>query len=911
MAIDTKIHDAVEALLLAETAAAIQEWETRHELSEELFEYFLTRLNRLLQDRRSLAHQTVDFFLRKAGERNNLEWQGRLLVRKAHLHLFDADVEQALSVVNKAISILESTDNRIHAVRARLTRLQIFLRLGMSREGLAELPEMEHAAEELNDPRTAEGVALGCALVYQSVGRFEEAVPAWKRGIELALEQNDLDNAFLSYGNLAYGLTQLNRVDEALACYETAIDYANRHGFSMRTSVFTYFRAHLFFFQGRYREALEGFKTARANLEQNRFNFETATVDMFESELHVECNSFEKAIALAQSAHREFSRLGARQGVARALILEGYSEGQLGHYEKADFLLLEAKAMLREQMNFSRAANADLYRARLFLQNGRISSAKEAAEEARAVFDQERLFGKAAFARTLIARSRMTENDLAGAWDAAHEAARLNAKSPSPWLSLQLHQLIGDLYYREGKPQQARFAYLEALEESEKLRGNLTQEENRLSFSQDKEALFQNVMKASFDLAGPAFTADAFDTLEKAKSRTLADLLTHSVSVVCGNTASGAAEQSYEDNSLLRLYESGAASTKPVSLAAIQKTLQPDAALIEYFVLNDRIGVFVVRHDRVEVLRELSYVAEVRRTITLLDFQFSRFRLGDGYTLKNCRNLSSIVSKQLRMLHAALFHPIEKWLRDCRTCLIVPHGALHRVPFHLLLDGDAYVIDKYAISYAPSATVYSLCSHRPDSPSKVPLIVGVEDPQIPGVAEEVSSLRKQWPQAHVLQNEAATLSGFRTQCENAAIIHIATHADFQLDNAMFSSIRLADRWINVADIYGLKMSADLVTLSACGTGLGSLKSGDEIIGLIRGFLYAGARCLLVSLWDVHDGSASELMRHFYEHVSNGRGFAEALQSSMSAARKKQPHPYYWGSFRLVGYAAPASKPGKW
>jgi CHAT domain-containing protein len=180
----------------------------------------------------------------------------------------------------------------------------------------------------------------------------------------------------------------------------------------------------------------------------------------------------------------------------------------------------------------------------------------------------------------------------------------------------------------------------------------------------------------------------------------------------------------------------------------------------------------------------------------------------------------------------------------------------------------------------------------------------VEDSEIPGVVDEVSSLQELWPDAHVLQNESATYSTFRSQCETANIVHIATHADFRQDNAMFSSVRLADGWLNVADIYGLNMKADLVTLSGCGTGRGALRSGDEIIGLVRGFLYAGARCLLVSLWDVHDGSTSEMMRHFYQHVANGKGFAEALQSAMQTTREKRPHPYYWGSFRLVGYAAP-------
>jgi CHAT domain-containing protein len=900
-AIDTEVKDAVEEFLVAERSATIPEWEARHELNEAVFARLVRRLNFLIRDDRDVAVRTIEYLFGRAEEQNNKEWQARLILARSNVHLFNGDYRATLELADAAIAILQSLGNEPRMVRAWCTKLQTYVRCGMLKEGLKEAEELMPLVEKLEDPLTSAMFMMAVGLVYEHLGRFEESVHWNKKGIELALQQNELDRVFITYVNMARSLMYLHRFDEALDCCEKAIADTDRIGSITHKAMCFYMRAYLFFMQGRYREALDGMKTARVSLKQCNVSFEVACVDVQESELHLECNLFEKAIARAQSAYREFRKLGAKRDCARALGVAGLSAGRLGNYETADALLSEARATFYDMADYPSAALTDLHRAQLLFERDSVSVARELAEQAYVVFDNEKLVSRAAYAQALRARCLLRENDRAGARAATDAALHLSEQIQMPALSYHVHQLEGDFHYREGNWVQAHRAYLQALHESEQLRSNLAQDENRLSFAYDKEKLFESLMKTCFDLNRPELSSEAFDVLEKAKSRTLADLITRSVGVMVSSESGENADTDCDGNSLLQLHEDHSAAPQPISLKAIQNALDPNTALIEYFFINERIGAFVVTRNRVEVLQELAEHSEVRKHTRLLDFQLSRFRLGGTYTRSNEQNLNEIVSKQLRLLHTKLFQPLEKWLDGCLTCLIVPHGILHRVPFHLLLGENGYVIDKYAISYAPSATVYSLCSSRPNSSSQRPLIVSVEDSQIPAVAEEVASLRELWPEAHVLQNEAATYSGFRSQCETANIVHIATHADFREDNAMFSSVRLVDRWVNVADIYGLNMTADLVTLSGCGTGRGALRSGDEIIGLVRGFLYAGARCLLVSLWDVHDGSASEMMRHFYQQVANGKGFAEALQAAMQATREKRPHPYYWGSFRLVGY----------
>jgi CHAT domain-containing protein len=91
-----------------------------------------------------------------------------------------------------------------------------------------------------------------------------------------------------------------------------------------------------------------------------------------------------------------------------------------------------------------------------------------------------------------------------------------------------------------------------------------------------------------------------------------------------------------------------------------------------------------------------------------------------------------------------------------------------------------------------------------------------------------------------------------------------------------------------------------VTLSGCGTGLSVVVGGDEQLGLVRGLLYAGARAVLLSLWDAHDSSTSEFMKSFYAYLQAGAGKARAAQQAMRDVRARHPHPFYWAPFTLLG-----------
>jgi CHAT domain-containing protein len=231
----------------------------------------------------------------------------------------------------------------------------------------------------------------------------------------------------------------------------------------------------------------------------------------------------------------------------------------------------------------------------------------------------------------------------------------------------------------------------------------------------------------------------------------------------------------------------------------------------------------------------------------------------------------------------------------------VPHAFLHRLPFQALFDGTRYLIDDYSVSYAPSASVYYLCSKTKASVGVVKsTVIGVPDARTPYIAEEVAAVAALLPRARVLMGPEVTVDELRNAAAESRFVHIATHGEFRTDNPMFSSIRLADSFLSVYDFYDFHLRAELVTLSGCGTGLSVVTSGDELLGLVRGLLYSGTRAVLFTLWDVNDHSTADFMKCFYARMATTDNKSDALREAVLDLRKSYPDVYHWAPFVLVG-----------
>ncbi len=261
--------------------------------------------------------------------------------------------------------------------------------------------------------------------------------------------------------------------------------------------------------------------------------------------------------------------------------------------------------------------------------------------------------------------------------------------------------------------------------------------------------------------------------------------------------------------------------------------------------------------------------------------------------------LREATAAHLGNLYADLIGPVREWLTT-RRLVVVPHDFLHYVPFHALLDGRRALIDDFVVSYAPSASVHHLCCAKAPS-GEGSLVMGVPDAATPHIVHEVTDVARALPSPRLFIGDEATEAVLRQHGATSRFVHLATHGRFRHDNPMFSSVQLGTSRLSLFDLYQLELPCELVTLSGCATGLNVAEGGDELLGLVRGLLYAGTQSALVTLWDVSDLSTSEFMSRFYVSLREaGQDKGIALQRAMRELRESHPHPYYWAPFVLVG-----------
>jgi hypothetical protein len=334
------------------------------------------------------------------------------------------------------------------------------------------------------------------------------------------------------------------------------------------------------------------------------------------------------------------------------------------------------------------------------------------------------------------------------------------------------------------------------------------------------------------------------------------------------------------------------------TVEAIRAALGPDTVLVEYFYARDQLLTAVVSERVLEVLPLCSRSC-VEPLVRLLQFQFSKFGLGAEYAELFRSTMLQTAITHLRCLYDVLVAPIRRHLLG-KHVVFVPHENLHHVPLHALFDGTRYLIDAYTMSYAPSASIYALCRRQQANSSGASLILGVPDALAPLIGEEAAVVAATLPESELFLGSDATQRVLRERGPASRVIHIATHGRFRADNPMFSAIRLGDGYLTLYDLNRFRLPVELVTLSGCSTGVNVVAKGDELLGLVRGLLHAGAKSLLLSLWDVQDRSTTELMKWFYTRFRADGNAASALQCAMQELRDKQPHPYFWAPFVLIG-----------
>jgi CHAT domain-containing protein len=868
------------------------------------------------------------------------------------------EYQRGLDLYDEAASIYEAHGQVVRQARSQVGKLVSLARLGRYEEALATGAWASRVLEEQEQWRPLADLTLNLGFIQSRIGRDVESLRQYDRAHKFYSRLGAEGEPFLPWvdHDRAIALRNLGRFDEALQAAQCAMETLAALGQTVETARARQNLALTYFVLGRYNEALVQLDQARDVFVADGRERDAILVELFISDCLLQLRRFRDVLEKCRQIRDLFAELGTRFEVGQAILNEAMAYAGLQRYEEAIDSVLEARRLFAQEGNRMWIACADLEMAALLLRQGFNGRSLETARVCAELFYEQGLPVWEARAHLIGARARaaLSQHD---------EAHRLVSKTLAvarsrdiPSLAYQGHYLLGKLAVAEGDVERALTEYDQAIEELERLRGRLMIE-FRADFLEDKQVIYEDVVDLKLGMDRPV---QALEYAERAKSRALLDLLVYRLDLsvqakteadrtlleevsrlraerdrlyrrwegreeateVDWSTTEGSRQQTRREvldlekqitdlwhRILIRNADYARdASLWQVRTEPVQPYLGPETILLEYFVAHDRLVAFVIFEQGVQVKRLPCDLQQVQHMLQLL---WLNLRAVARSAPDQMANLTQNAKGLLKRLHEYLVEPLGEVLAPYPRLIIVPHGPLHYLPFHALYDGNSYLLEQHEISYLPAASLLRYCREAQTVDSGFLILGDNYGGQLPYAVQEACSVAELLGGRAYVEGEA-TLERLRREAPRSHVVHVATHGDFRSDNPLFSGLALADGWLTTLDIFGMRLRASLVTLSACQTGRNVVGGGDEVQGLMRAFVQAGTASVALTLWSVEDRSTAVLMEAFYGKLAEGWTKGAALQHAQRklAAGKMEgvdtstpyAHPYFWAPFFLVGDA---------
>ncbi len=866
------------------------------------------------------------------------------------LHL-SGHYSEANKMFDGAIKSLLSARLRAEAAAIQKQRVDTLTQLGRYDDALSTARSARRALRHTELAQLEANVGN----IYYRMDRYRKALEHYDRARNILASNGNPSMRAIIDGNRSNIFLETDRPDEALRLLESATATWKQTGENLAAAQGRSKIAYVEFLRGNYNSALASYYPVRDQLEAMGSDRLVAWCNLEIGEVLLALNSFSDAAESAQSARARFGQLSMPYESAQSTTVLALAEMGLRQFEQAQGHLAQARTAFEESGNSTFVALIDSYLAQMALHQGDAEDAARRAESSLRVFARQKLSTRAASARLIAAHAAHLSGNLTKASRMAHTALRTVEGVFAPGVVYKCHHLIGKIERERGRRRQALENFRRAVETVEQMRGGIAADEFKATFLRDKIEIYEDAIASCLDEESDERLEEAFRLVESSKSRALADLLSRYLRSSQSEPVEG--EQSEIRARLLKLieelnwYSSRAGLEddkgnqrnatvaerhrrevrrcerqiaqlfsrletedsafaemqlmKAASSVDLRSALEEGETAIEYFITGDEVSAFLATREGVRLARGIASKREVEHLLAALRFQIEKFNFGSDYVESFFGQLKRATDDYLARLQKHLFTPLEH-LVESEQIVVIPHGALHYVPFHALRDDGGYMIDRFEISYAPSAAVLKLCRavrHQSDSFDSIMVALGVTHRDTPNIVDEIRELGSLFPDSVTLIGEEATRDNLFRYAPQARFLHLASHGYFRRDNPMFSFLKLADSPLNFYSLLDLRLRAEMVTLSACHTGVNMVFPGDELHGLMRGFLYAGAPSLVASLWAVSDSSTAELMSEMYRRIGEGESKRKALRMAQLQIKDDYGHPYYWAPFVLMGNTA--------
>jgi tetratricopeptide (TPR) repeat protein len=735
----------------------------------------------------------------------------------------------------------------------------------------------------------------------------------------------------LNRGNI---LSNLNRLDEATACYEEAQRLYAESGMKLAAAQAEYSLAYLTFLRGQLADALTKFEKVRTAFEalgDQRGRAQTR-LDILEIQLQLNLHTVIEAEAPVIALL--FRQLGMRYEQAKCCYFLAKARAYLEDAPGALMAIREARRLLNGEGNTVWKGSTDLLEARLLAFGGKPEAARAGALSALSSFRRAGDVRRSAAASLFLADLDIKGNRLLQSHRRLAPFLENDSAYPAS-VAFEAWWMHGRAQRAAGDNDAAIKSYELAMGRAERLVEGVPPDETRIFYLSDKLAVYHELMglllekrrypaalrvlEDSRHIRRAAYHSAAEKTptglLPQALTRRQDELRSRLHRLYGFPTSMDRfAPVSFEvlrrsEDQLWRLVQRGrrlsgtpGPQTGKAASSALNLQTPTGRAVLVFATDGENPYVFILTGSRILCRRLPAGWQRLSDLLTRFYFFIEKNRMPGGFRVSHESEIIASANSQLAELSEAILWPVLADLAGHRDLTFVPFGMLNAVPFHALPlpDGNP-LLATHIVRHAVDLT--SAVSRSPAALPQVPQgeVFSPGRPETKEMDEEAAEIHRLFPgSSHFTKDQANGIQLRRSLAKATAFLHIASHASAALDNPIFSEILLNDGPFYAFDLFGHPVRQVLVTLAACQTGRPGVLPSGEIYGLAEAFLGQGAKCVLSSLWTVDDHTARVFMTCFYRRLKEGDGLNLAWTTAVRELRQSYENPYHWAPFVLIG-----------
>ncbi|MEA5476354.1 tetratricopeptide repeat protein [Pseudanabaena galeata UHCC 0370] len=824
--------------------------------------------------------------------------------------------EAALQSYEQALTIYRAIKNRWGEGNAFGNLGIVYQNLGKYEKAIEFHLQSLVIAREIKN-RSGEGIALGnLGIVYDSLGKYEKAIEVYLQSLEIKREIKDRLGEGQSLGNLGISYKNLGKYDKAIELYLQHLEITRELKDRLGEGNVLGNLGNVYQSLGKYEKAIE-FQLQSLEIARelkDRLGEGDSLSNL--GNVYQSLGKYEKAIEIYLQSLEIAREVKDRQGQANALGGLGIAYDYLGEYEKAiefqiQFLEIAKEIKDRQGEGYSLGNIGTAYR-----KLGKYDKAIEFYLQSLAIAREikDRSSEGASLANLGIAYYFLGKYDEAIKFQLQSLAISKELKNRDGE-RISLNNL-GTTFNKLKQPELSTLFYKQSVNIVESIRKDIKKLDKDIQ--QSYLATVEKTYRALADLLlQQNRIIEALQVLDLLKVQELEDYLKNikgsdrsaqGVRLLAPELALSdklltiSPDNSKDINNQLANQIQQLPKTEINKVPDYLNQIPQGTVLLYPFILGDRLEIILFAPNNIPIRRTTKISKDQLETL-IVDFR---------------TGLLDPSSEDFRepslQLYNLLIKPIEAELVqfNAKTILYAPDGQLRYIPIAALYDGKQLLVEKYQIS---NLIAYTLSDFTPQPQNAPNILAGAfggkagdrkfGQTALPATVREVQAIANSFQNSVTLIEEQFSRKAIESKFKNHNILHLATHAEFNVGSPDQSFIIFGNGdKIRLNEIADWQMpNIDLIILSACQTGLGILGSGVEILGFGYQVQKAGAKQAIASLWKVDDNKTSVLMTAFYAELQKGNVTAtEALRRAQVSLIKSKDynHPYYWAAFFAIG-----------